>query len=189
MSNPRQVVADAVISIKPFDDLEAEHRQKSLDWAKSDAPLFRISKPDNPFQHLVSYFVLYDDAHREIMLIDHVKSGLWLPAGGHVDIDEDPKQTVTRELQEELRKDADFTTTFGDQPFFITQTNTIGQGNHLDVSLWYIVKGDSREDLWFDTREMNGYRWLSLDKVLATDITLLDPQLHRFINKMKQHLS
>ena len=40
--------------------------------------------------------------------MDHKKAELWLPSGGHVEIDEDPTDTVTRECMEELSVAADF---------------------------------------------------------------------------------
>lgn len=189
MSDPRQVVTNTVTNIKPFDDLETEHRQKTLEWIRSGAPLFRISKPDNPFQHLVSYFILFDEIRHEVMLIDHIKAQCWVPTGGHVHIDEDPSDAVIREADEELKMVADFSTSFGKDPLFVTLTTTKGYGNHTDVSLWYVVKANSENELWFNTEEMNAYRWLSFDTILATDINQLDPHLHRFINKMKQRLA
>jgi 8-oxo-dGTP pyrophosphatase MutT (NUDIX family) len=59
-------------------------------------------KPDTPPKHLVSYFVLYDESTHKLMLVDHIKAKTWLPAGGHVKLDEDPRITVTREADEEL---------------------------------------------------------------------------------------
>jgi 8-oxo-dGTP diphosphatase len=68
-----QIILDAVNAINPLDDLEQEHKDNVLAWVKSGAPLFRISKPDNPPKHLVSYFVLYDPRSSQLMLIDHIK--------------------------------------------------------------------------------------------------------------------
>jgi 8-oxo-dGTP pyrophosphatase MutT (NUDIX family) len=41
-------------------------------------------------------------ADGRILLVDHVNAGLWLPPGGHVEVDEDPGLTARREIQEEL---------------------------------------------------------------------------------------
>lgn len=128
----KQTILDAVNAISPLDDLEQEHKDDVLAWIKSDAPLFRISKPDNPPKHLVSYFVLYDPQSSQLMLIDHVKAQLWLPTGGHVEIDEDPRTTVNREAYEELQITAKFDTVFGHNPLFVTVTATRGQGIHTD---------------------------------------------------------
>ncbi len=189
MKHARIVITQAVQSIVPIDTTEALHQEEVLAWTSGVAPLFRISKPDNPSKHLVSYFVLYDEDANSIMLIDHVKAGLWLPPGGHVDPNENPHDTVIREAQEELKISADFTTRFGNNPLFVTVTVTRGSGTHTDVSLWYVIKGDVSESLWFDKREMNSYKWMTLTEILAADSALFDPHLHRFVSKMQQVIS
>jgi 8-oxo-dGTP pyrophosphatase MutT (NUDIX family) len=185
----KQDILDAVNSIKPFDELEQHHKDDVVAWIKADAPLFRISKPDNPPKHLVSYFVLYDSQNARLMLIDHIKAHLWLPTGGHVDIDEDPRTTVSREAYEELQITARFDTLFGNDPLFVTVTETKGSGTHTDVSLWYVIEGNSADRLAYDEREMNSYKWLSLHDVLDTDISELDPHMHRFVAKMEMVLN
>lgn len=185
---PRQIVRNAVACINPFDDLELEHQQDVLGWIDSDAPIFRISKPDNPRKHLVSYFVLFDEATNRIMLIDHIKSNSWLPPGGHIDPDEDPRNTAIREAKEELGIDASFDTKFGNNPLFVTVTVTKGCNFHTDVSLWYVIRGNSKQELEFDTNEIRGYKWLSPEEILAMDIGRLDPHMHRFIQKAQAEL-
>jgi 8-oxo-dGTP pyrophosphatase MutT (NUDIX family) len=180
----RGIVRRVVAGIIPFDDLEREHKEDVLAWIDSGVQIFRIEKPDKPDKHLVSYFVLYDEAQDLFMLIDHAKAKLWLPPGGHVDTDEDPKQTVIREAKEELAIDAEFLPQFGDKPVFVTVTTTIGYGNHTDVSLRYVIRGDSSVDLWYDSREMGGYRWLNSDEILATDGSQFDPHMQRFVGKI-----
>jgi 8-oxo-dGTP diphosphatase len=189
MSYMKQTILDAVNTIRPHDDLEQKHKEDVLAWVKSDAPLFRISKPDNPPKHLVSYFVLYDPHTSQLMLIDHIKAQLWLPTGGHVEIDEDPRTTVSREAYEELQITAKFGALFGHDPLFVTVGETKGRGTHTDVSLWYVIEGKSADKLAYDKGEMNSYKWLSLQAVLDTDISELDPHMHRFVAKMQRTIA
>lgn len=184
-----ETIRPIIEQIEPFDDIESEHIRDILAWIDSGAELYRISKPDNPPKHLVSYFILFDESNQSVMLIDHVKSGLWLPSGGHVDPGESPLATVVREAGEELQIAASFDTPFSDSPLFVTVTRTVGHGQHTDVSLWYIIAGNQDEQLDYDRGEMNGYRWQKLDDVLATDIHQLDPCMHRFVNKMQKYLA
>ena len=189
MINITKAILNVIESIQPFDDLEALHVQDASNWIRTTTnSIFRISKPDNPPKHLVSYFVPVDEARRSLLLIDHVKSGLWLPAGGHVEIDENPADTVVREAKEELGLDAKFGKWTDDQPLMLTVTQTVNGNVHTDFSLWYLIKGDSQIDLDFDRREMNGYRWYTFDELLGTDIGPLDPHTHRFVNKLQQML-
>jgi 8-oxo-dGTP pyrophosphatase MutT (NUDIX family) len=181
-------ILQVVKSIEPFDEVEEAHTQDVENWIRSTDNIFRISKPDNPPKHLVSYFVILDESNKSMLLIDHVKSGLRLPAGGHVDVDEDPKVTAAREAKEELGLDADFSTPVGDRPLLITVTQTVNGNVHTDVSLWYVIKGDSKVVLDFDRREMNGYGWYTFDEVLKMDISGIDPHMHRFTRKLQQYL-
>jgi len=178
----QQLVSD----IDPFDQLEADHQADVLAWIASGDPLFRISKPDNPPKHLVSYFIVHDIATDKLLLINHLKSGLLLPAGGHVDLDEDPATTVIREAEEELGLAAVFQEPYGNLPLFITATTTLGQGQHTDVSLWYLVQGDTTQTYIYEAREMSGYEWFSLAEIMAMDQAKLDPHMHRFVRKMQK---
>lgn len=178
----RDRIRQLVRSIRPLDDLEAEHIVNAIEWIDSGAELCRIEKPATPPKHLVSYFVLIDPRRRKLLLVDHIKAGLWLPAGGHVERHEHPNATVEREIREELNIAADFAS--GD-PLFITQTVTIGTtAGHTDVSLWYVLKADSERAIVYDPEEFNGCRWFAYDEILSTDISTLDPHMHRFSRKL-----
>jgi 8-oxo-dGTP diphosphatase len=178
----RIIIRQLVSSIKPYDNLEEKHIADILDWLDENKEIFRIQKPNIPPKHLVSYFVLIDPLKRKILLMDHINAGLWLPSGGHVEKDEHPKATIEREIQEELNLKASFII---DKPFFITQTTTVNIGaGHTDVSLWYILTGDSNRVINFDHREFNGYKWFDYQEILKTDIKKLDPHLHRFTMKL-----
>jgi len=176
----QSVVAEIVEGIQPFDNLEKEHLQGTLSWIKSGAPLFRIQKPDTPPQHLVSYFVLFDEGAQKILLVDHKKAQLWLPSGGHVELDENPKETVERECFEELNIQADF---WCEDPVFITVTKTVGlTAGHTDVSLWYILRGNHRDAYHFDGEEFHGIRWFDFKDI---PFEKSDPHMGRFIQKLR----
>lgn len=178
----RDNIKKLVLEIKPFDLLEAEHISNATEWINSGVEIFRIQKPDIPPKHLVSYFVLVDPEKKKIMLVDHIKAGLWLPAGGHVEKDEHPNITVEREIQEELNMPANFLQT---NPVFITQTVTVGKtAGHTDVSLWYVLKADSEKEIKYDPAEFNGYKWFEYQEILNTDISKFDPHMHRFMQKL-----
>lgn len=100
----KDTIYDIVANIKPFDAIEQNHITDTLVWIESGVPIFRIQKPDNPPRHLVSYFVLFDEVASKILLVDQKKAQLWLPPGGHVEIDENPFNTVRRECFEELQR-------------------------------------------------------------------------------------
>lgn len=189
--SPESVAAairNDVTNISPCDALEREHIEDVLSWIDSGADLFRIEKPDKPPKHLVSYFVLVDPGTRSLLLVDHIKAQLWLPSGGHVDLNENPRDTVVRELREELNKAAVFLRN-DDKPFFVTVNETGGlTPGHIDVSLWYLVRGSVNEFLKFDKSEFNDIEWFTFDEVLESDPVIFDRHMVRFTQKLIDHL-
>jgi 8-oxo-dGTP pyrophosphatase MutT (NUDIX family) len=169
-----------VSGIEAADALEAADVAGALDWLASGAPVFRTVPPDTPPRHLVSYFVPFDEASRCVLLADHVKSGLWLPPGGHAEPGEDPRDTVTREASEELGIDARFRG--AGLPFFLTATPTVGLRSHVDVSLWFVLECGRGDKLAPDPREFRSVRWAGLDEDFTTGE--YDPQMWRFARKL-----
>ena len=175
----KDFILKTISEITPFDSLEQEHIQETKSWIESGASIFRIKKPDVPNKHLVSYFVLFDEKASKVLLVDHKKAQLWLPTGGHVEPDEDPKDAARRECFEELGTQAQF---WKEEPLFLTSTKTVGlTAGHTDVSLWYVLKGDSQETYLFDRDEFEEIRWFDLKDLPATS----DPHMQRFIKKLE----
>ena len=181
MANPmRDKIAEIVAAIEPLDDVEREHRDSTIEWIRSGAPIFRTMKPDVPPKHLVSYFALVDERRAKLLLVDHKLAGLWLPSGGHVEPGEDPRATVVREMAEELNLAAEFVSP---DPLFITVTRTVGDdGGHTDVSLWYLLRGDSSRAIEFDRGEFHGVRWFGFDEI---PFERSDPHMRRFVAKLR----
>ena len=182
--NPtRDRIAELVAAIEPADELEREHRDSTLEWIRSGAPIFRTQKPDVPPMHLVSYFALVDEQRGKLLLVDHKLAGLWLPSGGHVEHDEDPRATVIREIAEELNLAAEFVQP---DPLFITVTK-VGEGRgHTDVSLWYLLRGDSSRAIEFDRGEFHGVRWFGFHEI---PFERSDRHMRRFVEKLRALLS
>lgn len=180
----RSTIRGLVNQIAPLDLREQADCNKTLTWIDSDAPLFRTAKPATPPMHLVSYIVVYDPATAQILLVDHRNAQLWLPCGGHVELDEHPASTVSREIYEELGIEAQF---YWPEPCFISVTETVGlTAGHIDVSLWYVVQADSQQTLRYDQAEFVQIRWFALDDV---PLERSDPQLGRFLGKFQQLLN
>ncbi|MFN7709550.1 MAG: NUDIX hydrolase [Holosporales bacterium] len=167
----------------PFDDQEAQHLTEVRAWIASGAPLYRVQKPDVPDQHLVAYFVLFEEEAQKILLVDHRLAQLWLPTGGHVEPDEDPTDTVRRECFEELGVQAEF---WLPHPVFITKTETVGlTAGHTDVSLWYVLRGKDNAHYTFDRGEFREIHWFYFDDI---PYERSDPHMKRFIAKLRQIL-
>ncbi|MCU1467687.1 MAG: putative hydrolase [Actinomycetia bacterium] len=176
--------------IAPLDELEAEHRANSIAWVRSAAEIYRTRKPDVPPKHLVAYFAVVDVTADRILLVDHINAGLWLPAGGHVEPDEDPHDTVARELVEELGAAAQLVAGLSSNPLFITQTTTVGaDAGHVDVSLWYAVGASTADRFEPDHGEFRSIRWWTFAEIHAAPPASLDPHLARFVTKLQRDLA
>ena len=146
-------------------------------WIDSGAPLCRTAKPATPPKHLVSYFAIVDGDH--ILLVDHKSAQLWLPPGGHVEPGEHPRETVTRELEEELGFSAAHEIGV---PLMVTCTTTVGvTAGHVDVSLWYVVRAPRAQRISFDEREFAGVCWFHHSEVPPQRS---DPHSGRFLAKL-----
>jgi 8-oxo-dGTP diphosphatase len=176
-------IHELVAKLTPLDPLEAVHIADTLRWLEDTDDVFRRSKPATPPRHLVSYVVLLDQNNFDVLLVDHVNSGLFLPPGGHVEPDEHPAETARRECREELGIDASLAGN-GVDPAFLTVTRTIGlDSGHTDVSLWFISKGSRSLRLTIDKVEFRGARWWSLDEVASANEKDFDPHFQRFLKK------
>ncbi|MDG4832922.1 NUDIX domain-containing protein [Solwaraspora sp. WMMD1047] len=176
-------VHELVTGLLPGDQLEAEHRSAARRWLESTDDVYRRAKPAEPPQHLVSYVVPVDPTDGALLLVDHLKAGLWLPPGGHVDPDEHPAATARRELHEELGVAVGPATTF--RPAFLTVTPTVrAMAGHTDVSLWFPVIVDPDVPLVPNHGEFREARWWSLEQLRSADPTRFDPHLRRFLDKV-----
>lgn len=185
MTTTAAELASLVEQIEPGDELEVQHRADALAWLASTDDVFRREPPGTPAKHLVSYFLLHDDRDGSALLVDHRRAGLWLPTGGHVEVGEDPAETVRRETPEELGVPAQFVDPTA-LPLFVTVTDTTGatEAQHTDVSLWYLLVGWRGQRLRPDAQEFREARWWSRAEIAAVDPATIEPHLPRFLAKV-----
>lgn len=177
----REEIRNIISNIKPFDPEEQREIENTLEWIDSGAEIFRIEKYDNPPKHIVTYAIIYDLEENKILMTDHKKAKMWLCPGGHIDINEHPKDCALREAKEELREDFEL---ISETPIFLTSLLTFGlQPKHIDVALWYLMKGDSSKNYDFDRREFNDIKWYDLRGIP----TNTDPHMWRFIRKLENY--
>jgi ADP-ribose pyrophosphatase YjhB (NUDIX family) len=175
----RRAIRAELELITPFDEMESSHLTQALAWVDSDTELCRIAKPATPPIHLVSYFAVLDGDH--ILLVDHKNANLWLPTGGHVEQNEHPRETVARELKEELGMD--IAQSAVGAPVMLTSSETVGlTAGHTDISLWYVIRGSRLTPLTFDESEFNAVNWFCFSEV---PLFRADPNLGRFLRKLE----
>lgn len=175
----RSLIRTQIEHIQPTSVAERAQWLDALAWVDGGAPLFRAAKPATPPKHLVSYFPVVDGDY--ILLVDHKNAKRWLPTGGHVEPEEDPRITVVRELKEELGLTVPLTDV--GPPLLVTVTETVGlTSGHVDVSLWYPIQALRAQPLNFDQSEFNDARWFHHDDAMQL---ASDPNLPMFLAKLR----
>lgn len=119
-----------------------------------------------------------------MLLVDHKNAQLWLPPGGHVEPGEHPRDTVAREIREELG----FIPAHEiPAPLMVTCTATVGvTSGHTDVSLWYVVNAPKSQAMTYDAQEFASIKWFELSQA---PLARSDPHLERFIRKLRSRTS
>lgn len=175
------VVADVVADILPYDDLEQRHITTTLDWLASTDDTFRCAESATATPHLVAYVVLVDPEARGVYLWQHRTAGLHLPMGRYLEPGEHPLTAARREACEELGVEPAFDIV-GQHPLFLTVTTTVDRtADHIDVSLWHVIRGDRSRSYQLDPGQFEGGRWWDLD---PHGLPATDPHLARFIRKL-----
>ena len=176
-------VARLVAGIVAGEEREADDLRSTARWLSRTDDVFRRIKPAVPERHLVSYVIPIDPRTGRVLLGEHLNAGLWLPPGGHVEVDEHPAVTAAREAVEELGIEP--AGHLRDRPVFLSVTETVGiDHGHTDVSLWFLLRLDEHEALNIDSREFRSARWWSPDEIRATDPNAFDPALDRALTKL-----
>ncbi|OGF83350.1 hypothetical protein A3B18_02075 [Candidatus Giovannonibacteria bacterium RIFCSPLOWO2_01_FULL_46_13] len=113
-------------------------------------------------------YIVHDN---NILLILHKKLKIWLPIGGHIELNEDPDQALMREIEEESglnveiiadrleREDANFKHLY--QPGYLNIT--MGP-DHRHVNLVYFARAKS-DKFVFNKEEHDDIRWFKEDEL------------------------
>ncbi len=129
-----------------------------------------FTRDENPKSHYCVYFLPYNAKTKQVFIIHHKKSGLWLSPGGHIDQGELPIQTLNREIGEELG--IKYMAGESIRPFLLTIVHIIPWKRpceeHLDI--WYRIPTDGSE-FRIDPSEFHATKWATIEEArqLITD--------------------
>lgn len=137
-----------------------------------------VTRAENPATHFGVYFAALDSKAKKIFIGHHKKSGLWLFNGGHLDLGENFRTAVEREIGEEWGLDASMLRI--ERPELLTIA-PIENPNHpckFHFDVWHFIDVDidafdpDQNKLAEETHET---RWLDLDE--ARQIAFADETL------------
>src|SRR3989344_659829 len=113
--------------------------------------------------HFTLYFLPYNSQTKEIFIGHHIKSGLWLSPGGHIDRGETMIDTLNREIKEELDMDTSFSENFLPFLIYLTRFHNPPQICREHYEFWYLLQTDD-QNLKADPREFYEAHWMSIDE-------------------------
>jgi 8-oxo-dGTP pyrophosphatase MutT (NUDIX family) len=114
----------------------------------------------------------------KVLLIHHKKINQWIPAGGHIEGDETPDDTVIREFKEELNLDVEILNRNDipmkgkivrnlAMPFYVNVHNV---GDHDHCCFFYLLVSKDVSKLKIKEDELIACRWFSEEELDKTDI-------------------
>ena len=128
----------------------------------------KLTKDENPKSHFCTYFAANDPKAKQVFIGHHIKSGLWLFNGGHIDEGETINKTLAREINEEWGLDS---RDFNIEPTsLLTITdiyNPAKQTCRAHYDLWHFVGVDKNEfkpDAKKQAEEFYRTDWKSLNE-------------------------
>lgn len=140
----------------------------------------KTTRDEGVTDHFCTFVVPIHRGKKTIFMGHHIKSGFWIPPGGHIDKGETTQETVIREFKEELRRETvyppelfDITIAYIENP---TPTCTI----HYDF--WYLVPSEEI-DFDYDKKEFYEARWISIDQAIDLSATSRHQQVLEKIRK------
>lgn len=114
----------------------------------------------------VGIYIIY---HEKVLLIDHKLYSIWLPIGGHIELDEDPEQALHREVMEECglkvtllskkedKIDSEYLKSLPPPNFM--DIHKAGN-NHKHMNLVYFARADT-DQVVLEEAAHNAIRWFS----------------------------
>jgi 8-oxo-dGTP pyrophosphatase MutT (NUDIX family) len=124
-------------------------------------PYDALTRDENPNRHFCIYFLPYNPITKQVFIVHHKKSDLWISPGGHIEEGEMLLETLNREMGEELGVKNGVQE--GVKAFLLTISpieNPIQPcKEHFDI--WYRIPTDG-SDFNVDPAEFHETKWLSI---------------------------
>lgn len=136
----------------------------------------------------ISVFVVRDG---RVLLHTHRKYGMWLPPGGHIELDEDPNQAALREVKEECGLAVEFIAPrsapqFDEKgfvhliaPFYFNIHEAAPGHRHADFT--YFARSAAGDIV--PEHETDGWQWFTAEEIVALPEEKLWPSVRFYALK------
>jgi 8-oxo-dGTP pyrophosphatase MutT (NUDIX family) len=115
---------------------------------------------------------------RTVLLINHRQLKMWLPIGGHVELDEDPEEALFREIEEESGIEKEQLEVLGSKPSILSEgTKFLYPPTFLDIhkitnehrhiGMIYLLRS-ATDKVNLEEREHTDIRWFSRKDLEST---------------------
>jgi 8-oxo-dGTP pyrophosphatase MutT (NUDIX family) len=132
----------------------------------------KLTRDEDPETHFCAYFAACDYDKKQVFIGHHIKSGLWLFNGGHVDKGESLLETVKREIYEEWGLNIDNLDVSAPALLTIAEINNpTKQTCKLHLDIWRFVNVDKEKfkpDPLKLAEEFHCVEWMDLAKARQT---------------------
>lgn len=144
---------------------------------------------NNREKHFTASALIIDD--NKVLLLYHKKLGIWLYPGGHVENNENPEETVVREVMEETglhieilgekdgnlaNPETDISVLYNPYAFLC---ELVGDHYHNDIVYLCKIHGENKE-IKYNEGESQQIRFFSLDEIKNIE---LFPNFRRLLEK------
>jgi 8-oxo-dGTP pyrophosphatase MutT (NUDIX family) len=125
-----------------------------------------LTRDENAESHFCAYFAACDYKNKQLFIGHHIKSGLWLFNGGHIDRGETLSETVKREINEEWGLDANDLKV--GEPALLTIAeidNPTKQKCRLHLDVWHFIdvcKDEFAPNPSKIAEEFHSVKWMDL---------------------------
>ncbi len=135
----------------------------------------KLTRDENLENHFCAYFAACDYKNKLVFIGHHIKSGLWLFNGGHIDEGESLSETIKREIDEEWGLDINDLEVSAPSLLTIAEINNpTKQTCRLHLDIWHFVNvnkdsfNPGKEKL---AEEFYTAEWMNLEKArgIVTD--------------------
>lgn len=139
----------------------------------------KLTRDEDLENHFCVYFAACDYKLKQVFIGNHIKSGLWLFNGGHIDKGENLRETVVREIDEEWGLNINDLKVSAPTLLTLTEINNpTKQTCRLHFDVWHFIdvdKDDFKPDPQKLAEEFYSVEWVDLAKArkIITDKSML----------------